>query len=110
MVGSQEVSFTSNETYDTVWVLLTPDPTKQLISEGISVMAGAPVLLQHAATKSCLSAEPHSFTSDFGREKEVAAHNHTGQKHLFVLDADKRGKPQGMATKAPTDQNIFFFR
>jgi len=103
----QEVSFSQAENYDTVWVLLTPDPAQQLISEGVSVAVGAPVIVQHAATKAPLSAEKHAFTSDFGREAEVAAHLHVGQKHLFVLDADKSGKPS--VARSCTDQNIFAF-
>lgn len=104
-----EVSFTFNQTADTVWTVLTPDPAKQLVSLGVPVMAGAPVLLQHVNTKTALAVEKHKFSNDFGQEQEVAGYNYTGHKHLYSLDADKQGKPPGLATKGCTESNVWIF-
>lgn len=105
----QEVAFTSNETSDTVWIALTPDPTKQAVSEGVAVLAGAPVILVHCNTKGMLSAEPKAFTNDYGREGEVAAHQYTGHRHLYSLEADKLGKPAGLASKPAGEPNVWQF-
>lgn len=42
-----EVVASGNDSYECVFEILTPDPAKRLVSEGVPVMAGAPVVLLH---------------------------------------------------------------
>lgn len=56
--GAPSLSFP----FSTRRIALTPDPTKQAVSEGLTILAGAPLLLVHCQTKGMLSAEPQAFT------------------------------------------------
>ena len=52
--------------YAAVFEVLTPEPTKRLVSEGVPVMAGAPIVLLHSQTNQCLSVEVgHDCTIPF---------------------------------------------
>ena len=42
-----EVVASGNDSYECVFEVLTPDPAKRLVSEGVPVMAGAPIVLLH---------------------------------------------------------------
>jgi len=105
----QEVVLSPNDSYDAVWQVLTPDPAKRLVSEGVPVMAGAPILLQHCATAQNLSVEGHSVMNDFGKELEVCSHNTVTMGNVTCMEGMQSGKPVTMMTKAPKDGNLWVF-
>lgn len=102
-----EVVASANDSYECVYEVLTPDPTKRLVSEGVPVMAGAPVLLLHSQTNQCLSVEGHELMNDFGKELEVCGHTSVSAGASFVMEGIATGKPPSMTTKAPQDSNLF---
>ena len=102
-----EVVASANDSYECVYEVLTPDPTKRLVSEGVPVMAGAPVVLLHSQTNQCLSVEGHELMNDFGKELEVCGHTSVSAGTSFVMEGLATGKPQSMTAKAPQDSNLF---
>lgn len=102
-----EVVAGANDSYDCVFEVLTPDPTKRLVSEGVPVMAGAPVVLLHSQTNQCLSVEGHELMNDFGKELEICGHTSVSAGTSYVTEGLATGKPQSMMTKAPQDSNLF---
>jgi hypothetical protein len=55
--------------------VLTPHSGDRQASEGLEVMAGAPILLVHCATQKPLCIEQqHKVPSDFGLEYELSTH------------------------------------
>jgi|TARA_B110000977_G_scaffold58688_1_gene79772 hypothetical protein len=97
----------SGTTYECVFELLTPDPTKRLVSEGVPIMAGAPVVIKHCQTNQCLGVPGFSFENDFGGELEVCAHTFSSSGNAYVMQGLASGKPTSMSTKAPGDVNTF---
>jgi hypothetical protein len=77
------------DSYACVFEVLTPDPAKRLVSEGVPVMAGAPVVLRHAQTNQCLSVEGHALVNDFGGDRLWARPSGLG---VWVFDAGFRAK------------------
>ncbi len=69
----------------------------------------APLVLRHAATLQCLSAEGGASTTDFGVEREVAAWTATGAGHRDALRAAAHGKLESELVKAVTDANVWRF-
>ena len=102
-----EVVASGNDSYECVYEVLTPDPTKRLVSEGVPVMAGAPIVLLHCQTNQCLSVEGHELMSDFGKELELCGHTSVSAGTSFVMEGMATGKPQSMTTKGPQDNNLF---
>ena len=102
-----EVVACGNDSYECVFEVLTPDPAKRLVSEGVAVMAGAPVVFLHCQTNQCLSVEGLSFTNDFGDELEVCGRTNVGAGNSYVMEGIATGKPQSMTQKAPGNVNVF---
>ena len=102
-----EVVASGNDSYECVFEVLTPDPAKRLVSEGVPVMAGAPIVLLHCQTNQCLSVPGPAFANDFGDELEVAGHTASGAGNAYVMQGLATGKPSGMTAKAPGDVNTF---
>lgn len=102
-----EVVASANDSYECVFQVLTPDPTKRLVSEGVPVMQGAPIVLLHCQTNQCLSVEGHALMNDFGKELEVCGHTSVSAGTSFVMEGMAHGKPTSMVTKAPQDSNLF---
>mmetsp|Transcript_18271 Transcript_18271/g.45445 ORF Transcript_18271/g.45445 Transcript_18271/m.45445 type:complete len:296 (-) Transcript_18271:170-1057(-) len=102
-----EVVASGNDSYECVFEVLTPDPTKRLVSEGVPVMAGAPIVLLHSQTNQCLSVEGHSLMNDFGKELELCGHTCASKGNSFLMEGLATGKPLAMSVKAPQDSNIF---
>ncbi len=48
--------------------MVTPEPSQRVLSEGVEVAAGAPILLVHAATQKPLLADGQKHPNDFGNE------------------------------------------
>ena len=95
------------DSYECVFEVLTPDPAKRLVSEGVAVMAGAPVVFLHCQTNQCLSVEGFSFANDFGDELEVCGRTDVGAGNSYVMEGMATGKPQSMTQKAPGNVNVF---
>ena len=102
-----EVALSASDAYECVFEILTPDPTKRLVSEGVPVSAGAPVVIRHCQTNQCLSVPGPAFANDFGDELEVAGHTASGAGNAYVMQGLATGKPDSMTTKAPGDVNAF---
>ena len=102
-----EVSLSASDSYECVFEILTPDPTKRLVSEGVPVASGAPVVIRHCNTNQCLAVPGHSSANDFGDELEVAGHTASGAGNAYVMQGLATGKPSSMTTKAPGDINTF---
>ena len=102
-----EVAVSAFDSYECVFEILTPDPTKRLASEGVPVSAGAPVVIRHCQTNQCLSVPGPAFANDFGDELEVAGHTASGAGNAYVMQGLATGKPDSMTTKAPGDVNAF---
>lgn len=97
-----------NDGYDCVFQILTPDPTKRLVSEGVAVMAGAPIVVLHCNTNQLASvSDAAAFENDFGRELEVSGKTAVGAGNSYVMEGIATGKPQSMSQKAPQDVNVF---
>ncbi|MEW5306868.1 MAG: hypothetical protein WDW36_009305 [Sanguina aurantia] len=69
----QLVGLCKGDTYDSVWQVLTPDPALRSLSEGVEVMAGAPVVFLHCGTQKALVIEAQKYPTDFGIELELSA-------------------------------------
>ena len=106
---NQEVALTAKESSATVWTVLTPDPTKRLVSEGLPVVAGAPVLIQHCGTKQNLSCEDKVYSNDFGTELEVSACTATKVNASFRVTGMIEGKPETLSEKLCFDKNFWCF-
>ena len=102
-----EVAVSAFDSYECVFEILTPDPTKRLVSEGVPVSAGAPVVIRHCQTNQCLSVPGPAFANDFGDELEVAGRTASGAGNAYVMQGLATGKPDSMTTKAPGDVNTF---
>ena len=103
----QEVVVAPGNDYSATWTVLYPDPSKRLVSEGLPVPAGAPVILQHSATRQDLSVEPFTVSNDFGKEIEVAAHSVTSRGAVSVLEGMATGKPKALMDKATLPINAW---
>lgn len=84
--GLQEVQATDAGagSYDCVWEILTPDPSKRLVSAGVEVLAGVPFLLVHCATGAPLCCGG-PMQNDFGEESEVCAGAVTSQRVVHAM-------------------------
>ncbi|DBB17637.1 TPA: hypothetical protein ACH3X3_002681 [Trebouxia sp. C0006] len=105
----QLVAFTDRASYDTVWQVVAVDPGQRGVSEGVQVMAGAPFLLQHCATKQDLCLENHSFVNDLGSQLEVSAHSSFSKGQKSVCDMERMGRTQGQLDKAEGEPNHWTF-
>jgi len=103
----QEVVLTNDAGFNTIWTVLCPDPAKRLVSEGSPVMAGAPVILCHAATNQYLCCEDKKYPNDFGTELEVSAHTTASLKVAFRLQGLIDGKPEHLSERPSYDSNVW---
>ena len=96
-----------NDSYECVFEVLTPDPAKRLVSEGVPVMAGAPIVLLHCQTNQCLCVGTHGFANDFGKELEVCGHTETSVGNSYKMEGLATGVPKSLKERAPQDCNVF---
>ena len=102
-----EVVASGNDSYECVFEILTPDPAKRLVSEGVPVMAGAPVVLLHCQSNQCLCVGTHGFANDFGTELEVCGHTATSVGNSYKMEGLATGVPGSLKERAPHDCNVF---
>ena len=123
-----EVVASGNDSYECVFEVLTPDPAKRLVSEGVPVMAGAPVVLLHCQSNQvrlffiyvrairltsclvhsqCLCVGTHGFANDFGTELEVCGHTATSVGNSYKMEGLATGVPGSLKERAPQDRNVF---
>lgn len=102
-----EVVASGNDSYECVFEILTPDPAKRLVSEGVPVMAGAPVVLLHCQSNQCLCVGTHGFANDFGTELEVCGHTATSVGNSYKMEGLATGVPGSLKERAPQDCNVF---
>ena len=74
--------------------MLAPNSADRVASEGLEVLAGAPLLLAHCATQKPLCMEQqHRVPSDFGLEYELSTHQavsagiQSGLEHMAQVGA-----------------------
>ena len=70
-----------------------PDPRKRLVSEGVPLAAGAPIVIRHCQTNQCLAVPGATVANDFGDEFEVAGHTASSAGVAFVMQGLATGKP-----------------
>lgn len=76
----QYVGLTRTRNYDSVWMVVAQDPDQRVVSEGLEVTAGAPIVLVHCQTNQALCMETDfRFATDFGVECEVSANTVVGK-------------------------------
>ena len=102
-----EVVASGNDSYECVFEILTPDPAKRLVSEGVPVMAGAPVVLLHCQSNQCLCVGTHGFANDFGKELEVCGHTETSVGNSYKMEGLATGVPKSLKERLPQDCNVF---
>ena len=102
-----EVVASGNDSYECVFEILTPDPAKRLVSEGVPVMAGAPVVLLHCQSNQFLCVGTHGFANDFGTELEVCGHTATSVGNSYKMEGLATGVPGSLKERAPQDCNVF---
>ena len=123
-----EVVASGNDSYECVFEILTPDPAKRLVSEGVPVMAGAPVVLLHCQSNQvslflfyvpairltscfvhsqCLCVGTQGFANDFGTELEVCGHTATSVGNSYKMEGLATGVPGSLKERAPQDCNVF---
>lgn len=95
--GSQEVQATDagSGNYDCVWQVLTPNPSKRLVSAGVEVLIGAPILFVHCATGAPLCCGG-PMQNEFGEEAEVSAGAVTSRRAVHAM--------RNLVNDAPADQ------
>lgn len=104
---SQYCGFTWRHTYDSVWQVVTPDPNERLVSQGVEVMAGAPVLFIHCATKKPLCLEPYKYPNDFGHELEVSVRQAASQGLKLANEQAQTGVFKGFIPKGENSDNFW---
>mmetsp|Transcript_17107 Transcript_17107/g.36945 ORF Transcript_17107/g.36945 Transcript_17107/m.36945 type:complete len:401 (-) Transcript_17107:72-1274(-) len=104
---NQLVGFTFRNTADTVWQVVTPEPEHRVVSEGVEVLAGAPILLMHMATQKPLLVEQQKYPNDFGFELELSARAHTSQGLKLAMEQTAKGLLKGSMPKPENSGNVF---
>lgn len=103
----QLVGLTFRDTFDTVWQVLTPDPSQRVVSEGVEVLAGSPIILVHCATQKPLMVESQVYPNDFGNEWEVTARQSTSAGLKLAMEQTSTGILKGSLPKAENSPNYF---
>ncbi|KAF5831151.1 flagellar associated protein [Dunaliella salina] len=96
---NQLVGFTSRDSFDTVWEVLTTDPAQRSLSAGLEVLAGAPIILLHCATQKPLVLENQKYPNDFGMELEVTARVSAPKGLKLALEQTRIGIMKGSMQK-----------
>ncbi len=81
--------------------ITTPEPTMRTASEGVEVVAGAPILLMHVSTQKALLLENQRYPNNFGTEWELSARNSTTQGLKMALENSAKVR-QGSAPRFNT--------
>ena len=87
----QEASMHSAASFNTVWVIDSPNPNDRLERQGEPVRAGEPLLIRHCQTQQYLASDKSSFRNDFGNEFEVMAHSFASANKTQNLFLEKQG-------------------
>lgn len=110
---NQLVGFTWRvNTYDSVWQVVTPEPAQRVASEGVEVLAGAPIVLVHPATQQALNldvASRNRVPNDFGFEYEVSAKAVVSTSLNQTCESAVRGLMTKTLPKAETSPNHWCF-
>ncbi|GAX80724.1 hypothetical protein CEUSTIGMA_g8159.t1 [Chlamydomonas eustigma] len=105
----QLVGLTYRDTFDTVWQVLTPDPNQRVVSEGVEVLAGSPIILVHCATQKPLIMESQVYPNDFGNEWELSARQSTSAGLKLASEQTSTGILKGSIPKGENSLNYFTF-
>eukprot|EP00798_Chlamydomonas_sp_ICE-L_P018594 gene18594-25106_t len=103
----QLVAATFRTSSDAVWMIMTPDPKMRTASEGVEVMAGAPILLMHVPTQKALLLENQRYPNEFGVEWELSARNSTTQGLKSALQDAQNGLLKGNIPKSGMAENLW---
>lgn len=92
---------------ETLWQVLVPDPSQRAISEGLEVMAGAPVLLVHAMTQQVLQVLTHKYPTQFGLEFELSCDAASSKHSLAIIGGSKVEQlSQGVSQDAASSSKL----
>lgn len=90
--------------------MLTPDPSQRVVSEGVEVFAGAPIVLQHTATQQPLVVDlDQVYPNEFGNERELSARACTSKGSKQVSEQTAKGIMKGSIARAENSLNYFAF-
>jgi len=103
----QLVGMTGRNNFETVWQVVTPNPDERVVSEGMEVLAGAPVNLLHCMTGQALHLEESIYENDFGKEYEVSAYTAHGRQKKNNCELASTGSIKAMVDKPMTNANVF---
>eukprot|EP00951_Prasinocladus_malaysianus_P010577 scaffold77681_cov34-Prasinocladus_malaysianus.AAC.1 len=87
--------------------IVTPNPDERIVSEGVEVMAGAPINIIHCSTNRALHLEEKVYENDFGPEWEVSAFTATGKSKKNTCELASTGSIRSMIEKPMTNANAF---
>ena len=88
---------------------MTPDPSQRVVSEGVEVLAGAPILLVHCATQKPLIVEDQRYPNEFGNEVELSARPSTSTGMKLAMELTSKGILRGSLPKTENSLNFFTF-
>ena len=83
----------ASDAYECVFEILTPDPRKRLVSEGVPAAAGAPIVIRHCQTNQCLAVPRRDGGQRLGDEFEVAGHTASSAASRSSCRASPPGSP-----------------
>lgn len=106
---NQLVGFTYRNSFDTVWEVVTPDPTHRALSVGLEVLAGAPVMLVHSATQKPLLVEDQKYPNDFGMELELSARSAMNKGMKSACEMTTQGLLKGSIPKTDSSETYWAF-
>lgn len=92
--------------------VVTPDPSQRVASEGVEVMAGAPIVLVHPSTQQALNLDTASrqrVPNDFGFEFEVSGYSAVSAAMQGGCEYGKIGMYTKTLPKAASSPNYWCF-
>mmetsp|Transcript_32602 Transcript_32602/g.39459 ORF Transcript_32602/g.39459 Transcript_32602/m.39459 type:complete len:296 (-) Transcript_32602:526-1413(-) len=106
---NQECYLTPTNEYKCVWKVMPPNSGDREVADGLPVMAGAPVILKHAATGQDLASLGLVHKNDYGNEFEVCVCTTQSNGKQWKLGKDKSGHHAAQHDVAGGLANVFVF-
>ena len=114
--NQQLVFLTARKSYDTVFVAQAPANSKKagarrVLDEGVPILAGSEMVIQHCATKQLLASDlKYATATDFGTEYEVSGSTVSSQGRISVMAGEFSGQTTGQTYAKPEQaQNVWAF-
>jgi hypothetical protein len=108
-VALQVVGFTQIRNYDSVFKVVPTDPAQRIASEGVEVLAGVPLCIQHCSTHAMLCLEGAVHHNEFGSERELSCRVVHSNGRKLILCHEQAGKLTNTLPSHPAEANHFHF-